>query len=208
MSNKPFEEGPYATPEEVSDALRRLSNAEWLRLRKAARVYAPSIPYSTPEELLRDTMTTAYLAAAGSQGRRWKLSVPFGAYLVMSMRGMASDARRSASRTYVLREIFQGDADEDSALLRSLELHAPSIEQTVLATEKEKEAGGALEQLREHFQADPAISRLLELAAAGLPLNKIQQELAMTPTQYASMRRRLRRGIESLSPGGRGRRKA
>jgi hypothetical protein len=186
--------GPiYASPAEVGTACKRLTVAEHLRLRQIARIAMHGAPFTAPGDLIAEAIGTAFLAAQGEGGRRWPRKVPFMSYLVMTMRGIASDARR-AIRWRTLREIFDSDDDELKGRITDL-LSVPSVEE--IWTDEE-EGRRREEFLRAHFRDDPEILAILDGISKGFTAPEIRKKEGMTDTEYDSARRRLRRNVERL----------
>jgi DNA-directed RNA polymerase specialized sigma24 family protein len=185
----------YATVKEVLEALERLEPADHLRLQQFARIAMYGSPFATPAELVADAVTTAYLAAAKAGGRRWRSDVPFMSYLVMTMRGLASDARRMI-RHRAQKESGEVQDDEHDGRFAS-QLFTPSIEQ--LCTEAQDENRyDQIEAVRTLFKGDPPILGIIEGIEAGMTPQEIRTRAGMTETEYESARRRMRRAFERL----------
>jgi DNA-directed RNA polymerase specialized sigma24 family protein len=189
----------YPTAHEVRLAIECLTPADYIRLRMAARIYLGGSAYAEPRELVVDALATAYMAAAGAGGRRWKRGVDFMAYLVMTIRGLASDSRRSADRRWTSRGSWE-PAPPDSA---ALAMRSP--EQERLADEErgghEEQNDANLELVMNHFKNDPEVCWIIKGIMDGIPASRIQKQSGMTSTQYDSAQRRWRRGLDRLFPG-------
>jgi DNA-directed RNA polymerase specialized sigma24 family protein len=189
-----------ALPGEVLEAIRGLGDADYIRLRHCARAVLRGTAFSSAEDLLVHVLGTAYLAAhqRGGEGRRWTRDVNFMAYLVMTLRGVASDSRRSARRR---REIGSGHGPD---LANSLQFAAPPPEQALLEEEDCQFAARrsvALDQVAAHFKDDEQVRWVIHGIKDGRPARQIQKESGMTKIQYDSAQRRWRRGLDDLFPG-------
>jgi hypothetical protein len=177
----------YATPEEVAQEIRRVcgSAGEMRRLLKAARPHAWGSDYGgRAQDLVSDAMRTAFVAAVARQqgrreGRAWRMDVLFLAYLHMTISGVGSDARRQA---FFKRRI--------AGMIEELDLPAPE------ADEEDPEEQRQQEGVREKIRGDAEFRVLLDGLNAGRTPLEIQQQLQMTPAQYASLRRRLKRTLQ------------
>jgi hypothetical protein len=184
--------GPtYSTPDEVEAAAGQLGVADHLRLRRVARIAMHGTGLTDPAELIVEAVTTAYLAASKQGGRRWPKGVPFMAYLVMTIRGIASDARRSF-RWQALGENLDSEDDEG----RTIDLLcAPSAEDTWADEQERSELAASVQA---HFKDDPQILAIIEGLLQGMTAPEIRQQRGMTGTEYDSARRRMRRNLHKL----------
>jgi DNA-directed RNA polymerase specialized sigma24 family protein len=187
----------FATPEEVRVAIRSLTDADYVRLRQHARIALAGTTFSSADELLVHVLGTAYVAAhqCGGEGRRWTTAVGFMAYLIMTMRGVASDSRRSTRRRREVRN-GQGPDIEDS-----LQYAAPPPEQLLVEEESRRDFAHVEETVQAHFAADQQVGWVIRGIKTGTPARKIQLQAGMTKQDYDSAQRRWRRGLDFLFPG-------
>jgi len=187
----------YASADEVRQAIDRLTPVDFHRLLKAAQIYMGGTPYATAKDLLVDVLATAFDAASGGKGRRWPAGVAFTAYISMTMRGVASDLRREASRRRAT--VARGF----NALFDSLHSSTPPIEEA-LATEEDRpqedKDSEHLEMVRDHFRDDEEVRWVMKGIMEGVPAREILKQSGMTNTQYETARRRWRRGLAHLFP--------
>jgi hypothetical protein len=154
--------------------------------------------FSRPDELIQHAVTTAFMAASGGEGRRWKKGIPFMAYLVMTIRGAASDSRRSVLRR---REVSNGEGPD---LTDSLQFAAPPPEQ-ILAEEEELRCAewdsAAVRNVWNRFKEDEHVCWIIRGIINEVPAKRIQELSGMTATQYNTALRRWNRGLAALFPG-------
>lgn len=188
----------YASADEVRQAIDGLTPVDFHRLLKAAQIYMGGTPYSTAKDLLVDVLGTALDAACGGRGRRWPAGVAFTAYVSMTMRGVASDLRRDASRR---RARFARELNE---LFDSLHSSTSPIEEALAIEEdrcREDQDSEHLEKVRDHFRDDEEVRWVMKSIMEGVPAREILKQSGMTNTQYETARRRWRRGLAHLFPG-------
>jgi DNA-directed RNA polymerase specialized sigma24 family protein len=180
---------PYATVSDVRDALQALTDADHCRLLSAARQWIAGTSFASAQDLVYDVLATAFEAAHDGPGRRWRTDVKFMAYLWMTMKGVASDSRRSARRW--VRCLRQPD------LADSLQPAARVPEQILVQEEESRH----MENVWNYFRDDKQVCWVITGIREGLPARSIQQQSGMSSTEYDSAHRRWRRGLEKLAPG-------
>jgi hypothetical protein len=140
-------------------------------------------------ELIRDAMHGAFIAAKSGEGRVWRPKVPFIAYMMMTIKGRGSDARKAArTRTRYKYEVRDGKEHD------GCDSREPLGELLVL-----EQAAGALDILGE-LRKDPRINALIGGLLEGLKPKEIQEKENMTKTEYESARRQLLRRLLKLRP--------
>lgn len=195
-----------ATAEDIRQAIARLSSVDFYRLRKAARHCLPGTCYSDPQELLNEVIDRTMTAAIGKPGRRWPTDVPFMAYLVQTMKGLASDSRESAPRrnTEYL-EVMTAAGGSSEEALGGLQHAQPDAITLALELEDENErsqrAQAQLDLIDGHFAHDDQVKFIIMGRQDNLPVADVCELAGMTRTQHETAQRRLRRGLEKLFPG-------
>jgi len=155
-------------------------------------------------DLVMDVLAVAWEAAKTGKGRRWRRSVPFISYLYMTMRGVASDARRSELRRNIR---TRGDAFGYGDPLGC----SPSVEEEVLEKEeaerREELYTDYLEKALVYFteKGDKEVLQMIEGFREGLTAHEIREMSSMTQLEYEAAHRRWRRGLDHLFPDRRGR---
>src|SRR5687767_1094812 len=137
----------YGTAEDVRSAIERLTDVDHLRLLKAARICIPGSAYANPRELVDDALSTPFLAAAGERGRHWPKHVDFIAFLVMTIKGLASDSRKSAVRRLTSSLVATDRDGVEVNRLDSLKFASPSLEHASIDEEELEESGAECETM-------------------------------------------------------------
>jgi hypothetical protein len=193
-----------ASPDEVRDALRSLSEPDHRRLAKAARLFMRFHPALAGEYEAGDLLQMAVLAAL--QGtRKWpKNWVDFVKFLAETMRSIASNESRKlreGMQTHTVPEGEGGPSDVDVRQADALEnaiSETPTPDQALLQKEHEAESLTKITLLRAQFADDEEIARIFELQLAGLSKREIRERLGMDSTRFWTADRRLTRRIEQI----------
>lgn len=174
-----------ATAAEAAAALAALSEADLLRLERFARFRALGLVRVEWADLLQDALERVL---AGS--RQWPRHIRFIVFLLQTIRSVASEERRQQVESPVAYEsdLHADDADPTSSLLQSYS--DPSA-----GPEREVAARVALKQIEQLFSDDPVALAVLAGLADGCTPQEVQTTASMTPTQYASAQRRIRRTL-------------
>lgn len=204
-SGKPPRGAP-ATHDEVASAIERLSDADLLRLEKAASILLGGTEYSNPRELLNEALARALQGGLGADGRHWPQGVPFTVFVKNAMKSIADTSRHSLHQT---EEVLARDlVDPDSVAGDPIEVLAkgiPSVEAQALESEarqaKEEQEAADLAALNGHFNHDEQVEWIMMGIQDGIPAHEIQGLSGMTSTQYETAHKRFRRGLEKLFPG-------
>jgi hypothetical protein len=174
----------------------RLTRVELLRFERYARQWVAGTHYAHARDLVHaafgSVLSAAETLAAGQKkkGRAWRTSVAFGAHIANTIKGLSSDSRRSVERKRVVRdghdhEPVDGNDPRDPLMILLAHERGKSEEAVLAALRKDAEIGAILDGLED-----------------GMSAAEIRIRLCMTPTQYASARRRLLRKVEQLRQGG------
>ncbi len=204
-SSKPLD-GELAAADEVAQAIQALTDADYVRLIKAARIKLGDTVYAGAEDLVNEAVVTPYRAALGEGGRRWPKDVSFVAFLIMTIRGIASDSRRSATQRRTLSaQMLTKEGQGERDVFDALYLTAPSVEEQLLDDEQEQEREARnqkdLTTVDEFFRNDDEIQWIMIGVQERMSPKDIQEMSGMSKTQYESAQRRWRRGLEKLFPG-------
>lgn len=194
--------GDFASLDDISQAIEDLSPEELFQLHRAARYCLLGSEYLDADELINEAICRTMSAAEGGEGRRWPRGVPFMSYMVMTMKGLASDSRESASKTRTRRlEAMAPPAGTIEDVLGGLGHHHPDGLALMLETERHDLARERVQEIEDHFAADEQVSWVLQGRKDGLSAQEIQQLGEMNQTQYDTACRRLRRGLGKMFPG-------
>jgi hypothetical protein len=192
--------------DDIRRAVESLSKVDWLRLRKAARICLAGTEYGDPLEFVNEAVCRTMSAANGESGRCWRTSVPFIAYMIQTMKGLASDSREGSPqrRTRHLDAMVTDDDSTEDVLGRLGHHHSDAL--TVAIEQEEtrdhcERAKADTALIDTYFAEDNEVTFIIMGLKDDLSPAKIRELGEMTDTQYNTARRRLRRGIEKLFPG-------
>ena len=198
----------YATPSDVQAAIEQLGLSPRHKVYRAARVLMSGSEFQNPWELLNEAVKRCMQAAVDREhGRPWPLDVPFEAYMIKSMEGLASDSRDSwYQRNHVAIEAMALEGQSADDVLGELDRHVPSVESTLIELEergqRDDEAETNVARIKAHFASKPAVTQLIEGKLADLSATETREMFDMTQTEYDSAHRAYRRGLERLFADG------
>lgn len=195
---------PAASPDEVRDAVRDLSDPAHRRLAKAARAFLRLYPELARQIEPQELVHMAVEAALKPNGRKWpKHRVNIVKFLAEAMRSIAFDeARKLKGGIRLVPEIdlqTPGSEQPVGSVLESLGEPTPGAEELRLELEREARAQAALAVFRAQLAADDKeISKILELRLQDLPKADIRKRLRLSDRAFWTADRRLTRRIEEL----------
>lgn len=174
----------FASTEEVESALAALSTADLLRVKQIARLRCIGLSAITWEDLLSEAITRSL---AGTRG--WPRTVPFIAFLAQTIRSIASEEwrRRDHEQTMLETDLDVAEA-ETPITLADLAIDQINPEREVIASK-------TLNDIETLFHSDYEASAILHGFAEGATPEQIQSSASLTPTQYASAQKRIRRRL-------------
>lgn len=197
-----------ATPDEIRHAIETLSKEDAYRLQKAAMLCLAGTEYQTAEEIINEAIVRTMNAANGLKGRRWPKRVPFIAYMIETLKGLASDSRGSSLQTKTesmdaMAVSIEGASVDD--VLGRFEYYHQDIPTQAIEIEETQEhrdrAKADAEMIDTFFANDDEVKWIIMGHKDGLSVSEILQLADMTQLQYETARRRFRRGREKLFPG-------
>ena len=192
--------------DDVRQAIEALSNADNYRLAKAGRACLAGTEYADADELLNETFLRTLRRAAGEKGRFWPRDVPFVAFLIQTMQGLANDSHHSSyvTQTQAIETMAMERVDAEDALGRLGHAHSDVVSLAIEAGERAMERDRASEdtaKIDAFFSGDSEVEWLIMGHKEGLPAGEIRELAGLSQTQYETARRRFRRGVERLFPG-------
>ena len=200
-----------ASLEELAEAVRRLSGDELRRLKRRGDQLAFGTRYASGLELLGEAVARALVGASGSprerlKGRVWRQGVDFPAFLMMTMKGLASDSRGSLPvRVERQMEALTGDDGEETVALHRPGVCHSSVEEELVEREESearlRQVDADARLIEHHFKDDDEVRAILEGEKADWPAERVREEHGMTRRAYDTARTRMRRGIDKLMPG-------
>lgn len=157
---------------DIEQAIRKLSDADWYRLRQAGRILAWKVPSMEGEALLFDALERTL-----DGRRRWNhAAVGFVGHLIGVMRSVAT--HEAARRGF-----------DTVALTSSIDLIAADTPESVLSAEQQ------INRLRAHFdeREDTQALQVLDAMQLGCDGPTIRAQLDLGQTQFETIMRRIRR---------------
>lgn len=201
-----------ATEEEIRAAIEALTDDELVRLDKAGRACIPGSDFQDADEVMNEAVKRAIEGCGKRTGRHWPIErVDFVAFLIMTMRGLASDSRDSELMAKT-DHFSTGDDGSGSWTLDRLGHHTAGVEQQLIDDEDEAEedalaakrrasASADADRIDKHFAGDQEVAWLVMCLREEKAPSKARIAAGLTQTQYETIRRRMRRGLEKLFPG-------
>jgi DNA-directed RNA polymerase specialized sigma24 family protein len=184
-------QGAVLSPAEVREAISRLSDAAWLRLRKVAHALARHRRLE-PEDLLQEAFTRAL---EGS--RQCPRNVEVVRFLAEAMRSIASDALKARRRSP---EGHAADGDDEAReTLEDVPDSGPTAEERLSSAQETAQRRRAVLGL---FADDATAQLMVEGVMLGMEGEELRELVGLTPTDFASKRRLVRRRIDAAYPEG------
>ncbi len=182
MATDDFQE-TRATTAEVAAALAALSDADLVRLKRVAQLRSAGLNVITWEDLVNEAVARSLAGA-----RVWPLHIPFIAFMAQTIRSIASEERRRVEHEQTSAETDLRSSEDDDHPIADRAVNDITPEREVIA----RRTLSAIEGL---FQDDQEATAILQGFAEGATPEQIQASAALTPTQYASAQRRVRRRL-------------
>lgn len=169
------------TTVDIARAIHSLSDADLVRLKALARLWARGLPGGVG---WTDVLHEA-IARALDGSRKWPPGVPLLAFLSGIMRSICDDQWRRARREL---EVLVRDEDLADLCVSGDEMKAPSPERVVAAAQ----SLAAVDRL---FARDPLALKIIAGLAEGLTPAEICMRHRMSERQYDTTRKRMRRAL-------------
>ena len=176
-------------PECVS-ALNRLSEADLRRLEQIARLRSLGLSDLDWRDLLQEAVTRLL-----DGSRRWPRNISLVVFLRETMRSIVSDywRRRRSSVILLESDLLRAEDAEHSDIIGN-------AQDPTRNPEREAAAAETLARVTEIFQDDCEARTVIAGMAYGKSPKEIQEEASMTPRQYATTQRRIRRNLHRAFP--------
>ena len=171
---------------EVVAALDALTPEDLLRLRQLAKLRSSALVVMDWEDLLNEAIQRALEGV-----RQWPRLVPFMAFMVQTMRSIASEERRERQANLTVSEVDLVSSDSSTLALDQLTVNE-------VDPAREIEAREFLSNIESMFASDEDALAVLRGFALGLTPNEIRESNGLTATQYATTQRRIRRALARL----------
>lgn len=192
----------YATDQEVMKALEALGPDAHRRWAQLAKNRAHKVPDITGPELLSEAIARIL------QGTRpWKKSVDFTAFICEVMRSVASEylEKFKTRRKHGIRyenEQLRDDDDEARKLNDAIQQAPCSTPNPEQLLDREQQAKRERETLEELFGDDDTASIIVMAWGDGYRKAQILEEFGITPTEYESAAKKIRRRIVKFNSEG------
>lgn len=175
-----------ATVDEVFAAIRSLSDADFLRLREAARwQLGRGVRGLEPEDLVNEA-----LSRMCAMSRKWPKRAAFLTVVKNVMRSIVDEVRKELESRPEVPEASLDLDDEGSGLIERTEGNEPAAVDVLL----HKESAQQLEdRVLDRFRDNPAAQAVVMGLLDGMTAGEIQAACALAPTQYDSARKAIRR---------------
>jgi DNA-directed RNA polymerase specialized sigma24 family protein len=183
--------GAVLSPGEVKEAIDGLLDPAWLRLRKVAHALARHRGLEA-EDLLQEAFTRAL---EGS--RQCPRDVDVVRFLAEAMRSIASDALKARRRSP--EGHASGSDDESQDTLQEVPDHGPTAPERL---EGAQETALLRRAVLDLFADDATAQLMVEGMMLGMEGEELRELVDLTPTEFASKRRLVRRRIDAAYPEG------
>jgi len=176
--------------DEIADAIRTLSPAEWARLRKVAARYAFGRPIEA-KDLLQEAMARA------TDGRTCPAHVDVVKFLAEAMRSIAHGEAEKVEHRLPLVSVAKTGDHQSEAL--NYPDQALNPEERML---HEEEAERIRHELLALFDDDPVAQVIVEGIMDGMEGEELREFTDLDETAYDSKRKLIRRRIDKKYPEG------
>jgi hypothetical protein len=203
------DEAECASTDEIRHAIESLTPEESIRLRKVANYCLWGTGYSSPDDLLNEAVKRAMLAAAGQKGRKWPRDVPFVAFMIKTMQGLADDSMKSSAQRLTVSA--DAMAPEGSTMDEALGAipgrgyhHGDAVSMALEAQERQERYEAAkpdADAIDAFFAGDDEVGYLIMGKKDDMKPAEVREVSGMTQLQYDTAKRRFRRGLDKLFPG-------
>ncbi len=183
--SQPEPNQPLRTPNEIADAICALSTAQWVRLRKLARVYSLGRPMEA-EDLLQEVFRRAL-----DGERKCPVAVDIVRFLAEAMRSIGNSEYKKATRRPAIVPLPASGATVPPAE-DQIDV-TPNAEDLLL--EEELEADRKRRLVIDLFHDDPIAQVLVEGMMEGMRGEDLRALTDLDVTAYESKRRLIRRRI-------------
>lgn len=174
---------------EIVEAIRGLSAADWVRLKKVAAYYArPAVP-------AQDLLQEAFVRALDGS-RVCPAHVDAVRFLAEAMRSIADGEQEKANRRPALVSIEGGSG---AATAMSVPDPALSVESRIVQAEQDARMRADLLAL---FEDDSAAKDIVEGTMEGMTAEDLRELTGLDRTAYDSKRKLIRRRIDKRYPEG------
>jgi len=187
--------GKEATLDQIEEQIERLTDADWMKVRKMAEGHLWGTRLGDPEDLINETLVRLIEGT-----RRWSPGMAFVPWLGSAMKSVADGIR---NLKHVKIEALAGDMISDTDSEEVLDVFASEDRtplDSLLTEEARKDAEATVAKIQTFFKGDEDVEWILMGIEDGLKAEDIRETSGMTLTQYESAKKRLRRGLVRQFP--------
>lgn len=182
---------PHRTRDELEDAIRDLSAADWGRLYRIAGYHARGRPVES-----QDLLQEAFRRALEDDGRKWPIGLNVFQFLAGAIKSITHGELEKAERRPKLVAIAnEGEAEGETNLPHP----SPDAEQCLVNDQDHAVMKAALLAL---FENDPTAQVIVEGIMEGMEGQELRELTDLDVTAYESKRKLIRRRIDKKFPKG------
>ena len=155
-----------ATIEDIREAIDALSEVDIYRLEKAAKICLTGTEYQNSQEIINEAIVRTLNAANGGEGRVWPINVPFMAYMIQTVKGLANDSRESSDQkmTEYIESMATESANSEDILGRFDHAHSDALSQSIeheQTLERYKTAKEDADKIDAYFSRDSEVTWII-----------------------------------------------
>ena len=177
----------YASIAEATLAIAALTAADLVRIGRIAQLRAYRLPGVEWEDLVNEAIERVL-----SGKRRWPMDLPLIIFLREVIRSLTSEEWRRNAQSNLVAPRANDDGTDPIVMVAD---PSPDAERAIIARD-------LLDQIMGLFEGDEAVLGILSGMASGQSAEEIRSHLKLTPRDYETSRRRLRRGLARRFPEG------
>jgi DNA-directed RNA polymerase specialized sigma24 family protein len=178
------------TKDEIADAIRSFTPAQWGRLRKVAQIYSYAMES-------KDLLQEAFARALGDNERHCPGHIDVVSFLAGVMRSIASGEYERAKLRPTLVPIDSHGGHQDEA--------ADTVDPDIGVDDRlmrEQETAGLLQEIISLFNDDQAARDIVEGRIADMSANELRELTGLNATAYDTKLKLIRRRIDKAFPKG------
>jgi DNA-directed RNA polymerase specialized sigma24 family protein len=185
----------FATPEQVMEALCKLTPYDFEQMSKAARIFRCfNTFYAEPEDLIHESIHRCL------DGRRnWNQNLSFVAFLTRTIKSIVNEEYQSLKNKNIVSDRFISDLDESDSPT-DIGPCAASPEEEYLNLERRKMIAEKSDILRSYFKNDPDATLVIESWSQDIPPQEMCKNHHISPRAYDLARRRIIRKARITKP--------
>lgn len=177
--------------DEIAEAIRALTEAQWARLRRVSERFAWGRPIA-PGDLLHE----AFIRALEEDGRKCPADIDVVKFLIGAMRSIVHGEAEKAKKVKLVPVARHSDQHDEGV---DVEDPTPNAEAALI---EEEAAAEIRREVLALFDDDRQARDLVEGIFAGFTAEELRELTGLDETGYASKRKLIRRRIDKKYPNG------